>query len=244
MTDCCLRFWRVTPQSCIVTTAQASRAPRRPARHPSNSHICSDSHSRAQTRCILFGLVMGLRRTRTRPEFCLLARSKSCETKSRKQSSPSSFSLLGFPPTQENYLLQQTTRTVNTPWAPGPGSTARRRQRRRATTNLAASGDLAYPGAVKRIAIGPQLSPPLPPNRGEDDGVPAGQQQLRALRGIQPPLLLRRVRQRKVGLASSHLLPEIRVKVSSFRRNFSCSCPCWIWVGFFAGWSSTTPGCA
>ena len=105
MTDCCLRFWRVTPQSCIVTTAQASRAPRRPARHPSNSHICSDSHSRAQTRCILFGLVMGLRRTRTRPEFCLLARSKSCETKSRKQSSPSSFSLLGFPPTQENYLL-------------------------------------------------------------------------------------------------------------------------------------------
>ena len=112
MTDCCLRFWRVTPQSCIVTTAQASRAPRRPARHPSNSHICSDSHSRAQTRCILFGLVMGLRRTRIRPKFKfrLLARSKSCETKSRKQSSPSSLSLrppslLGFPPTQENYLL-------------------------------------------------------------------------------------------------------------------------------------------
>jgi hypothetical protein len=58
----------------------------------------------------------------------------------------------------------------------------------------------------------PIPSLPLPLNRRGEDGVPAGQQQLRALRGIQPAVLLRLVRQREVGAASNVRVSKFRVK--------------------------------
>jgi hypothetical protein len=69
----------------------------------------------------------------------------------------------------------------------------------------------------RRAAFAGDLTSPspgnlLPPNRPGEDGVPAGKQQLRALRGIQPAFLLCLVRQREVGAASTPRVPKFRVK--------------------------------
>lgn len=94
----------------------------------------------------------------------------------------------------------QTTSTAKT--TPTPRS---RRGDGNPPRCAAFAGDLTSPSPGN-------LLPPNRPGPPGEDGVPAGKQQLRALRGIQPAFLLCLVRQREVGAASTVRVSKFRVK--------------------------------
>jgi hypothetical protein len=114
---------------------------------------------------------------------------------------------LEFSSPRWNYLSHANDSHGNT------NSSPRFPARRLATPRPAAAGDLA-----SSVAAPHSNSPSLPSNGRQEDGVPA-EQQLCALRGIQPPLLLLHVRQQQVGAGSSPYIHGTRSKFASFLCN-------------------------